>query len=173
VNAVSLITICGIALSAMVHMIIEIPRAQAHGAVTTAPLIVGTWKLNSEKSRLPASQPNMLDIREYKLRDDGFLVGLLIQSNPRGGYHYLQFTAKSDGKDYPEYSDDLLADMIAAGRQTPRTYSELIVDEHVTQWTDKVNGRVTSKGKKIISPDGKTLTITLDGSPQTYIYDRQ
>jgi hypothetical protein len=157
----------------MVHLIVKIPSAQSPGAVRTLPLIVGTWKLNIEKSSLPARPPNMIDIRQYKLRDDGFLVGLLIQLDARGGYHYLQFTAKSDGRDYPEYSDDLLADMIAAGRQTPRTYSEVIVDEHVTEWTDKANGRVTSKGKKIISPDGNTLTITLDGSPQTYIYDRQ
>ena len=172
-NSVSLHTVCSIALSAMVYMIVEIPSAQLPGAVRTPPLIVGTWKLNIETSGLPARQPNMIDIRQYKLRDDGFLVGLLIQSDARGGYHYLQFTAKSDGRDYPEYSDDLLADMIAAGRQTPRTYSETIVDEHVTEWTDKANGRVTSKGKKIISTDGKTLTITLDGLPQTYIYDRQ
>jgi hypothetical protein len=173
VNSVRLLTVCSIALSAMVHMIVGIASAQSPGAVRTPPLIVGTWKLNIEKSRLSARQPNMIDIRQYKLRDDGFLVGLLIQSDARGGYHYLQFTAKSDGRDYPEYSDDLLADMIAAGRQTPRTYSEVVVDEHVTEWTDKANGRVTSKGRKIISADGKTLTITLDGLPQTYIYDRQ
>jgi hypothetical protein len=172
VNSVSLLTICGIALSAMGHMIVEMPGAQAPGGARTPPLIVGTWKLNTEKSRLPAFQPNMFDIREYRLRDDGFLVGLLVQSNARG-YHFLEFTAKSDGRDYPEYSDDLLADMIAAGRQTPRAYSEVIVDEHITEWTDKVNGRVTSKGRKIISPDGKTLTVTVDGSTQTYVYDRE
>ena len=65
------------------------------------PLIVGRWKLNAEKSnlRLP---PDYLEIRQYDLRPDGFLIGLLITVNARG-YHYLEFTAKSDGKDYPEY----------------------------------------------------------------------
>src|SRR5262249_47235386 len=113
-------------------------------------------------------------IRQYSLRPDGFLIGLLISGNAQG-YHYLQFTAKSDGKDYPEYTDQLVADMVAAGRQTPRTYSERIIDDYVTEWTDKVNGKVTAHGKKTISKDGKTLTVTIDDAPtlQPIIYDRQ
>jgi hypothetical protein len=43
----------------------------------------------------------------------------------------------------------------------------------VTEWIDKVDGRVTAQGRKIISKDGKTLTITIDGAPATRIYDRQ
>jgi hypothetical protein len=137
------------------------------------PLIVGIWKLNPEKSnlRLP---PDYLEIRQYRLRPDGFLVGLLITGNSQG-YRYLQFVAKSDGKDYPEYSDQIVGDLIAAGKQTSRTYSETIVDEYVTDWTDKVDGRVTGHGKKIVSKDGKTLTITTEGGPpsQPRVYDRQ
>jgi len=137
------------------------------------PLIVGRWKLNAEKSnlRLP---PDSLEIRQYNLRPDGFLVGLLITMDAQG-YHYLQFTAKSDGKDYPEYSDQIVADMIAAGKTTARTYSEKVIDDYVTEWVDKVDGRVTAQGKKTISKDGKTLTITVDGRPasQARIYDRQ
>jgi hypothetical protein len=136
-------------------------------------LIVGQWKLNAEKSslRLP---PDSLEIRQYSLRPDGFLIGLLITVNAQGS-HYLQFTAKSDGKDYPEYSDQIVADMIAAGKQTPRSYSEKAIDDYVTEWTDKADGRVTSQGKKTISKDGKTLTITVDGRPtsQARVYDRQ
>ena len=136
-------------------------------------MIVGQWKLNAEKSnrRLP---PDYLEIRQYSLRPDGFLIGLLITVNARG-YHYLQFTAKSDGKDYPEYSDQLMADMIAEGKPTPRTYSEKVIDDYVTEWTDKEAGKVISQGKKTISKDGKTLTITVDGRPssQAQVYDRQ
>jgi hypothetical protein len=88
--------------------------------------------------------------------------------------NYLSvFTAKSDGKEYPEYSDDILAEKLATGKETPRTYSETIVDEYVTQWTDKANGRVTGQGTKTISKDGKTMTILTDGSPRMQVYDRQ
>ena len=60
--------------------------------------------------------------------------------------------------------------MIAAGKQTPRTYAETVVDEYTTDWTDKVDGKVTSHGEKIVSRDGKTPTVTVDGSSQMYIY---
>src|SRR5262249_19888335 len=127
-----------------------------------------------EKSGIRNPPPQAFQIRQYKLRDDGFLVGLLISANAQGKISFLQFTARSDGKDYPEYTDDLLAELLATGKQTFRTYSETIIDEYVTEWVDKANGNVTAKGKKTISKDGKTLTITNDNNPsQTIVYDRQ
>jgi hypothetical protein len=142
------------------------PDAQA------PPRIVGTWKLNTGKSGLPPLQEGWFEIRQYTIRSDGYLVGLLMTSNARG-LHYLQFTARSDGAEYPEYSDDLLADLIAATKPTTRTYSEKPIDEYVTEWTDRVNGQVTASGRKIVSTDGRTLTITVNGSTQLRIYDRQ
>ena len=140
-------------------------------AAQIAPPIVGTWKLNVEKSnaRVP---PDWIEIRQYSMRPDGYLVGLLINGTPKA-YHYLQFVAKSDGKDYPEYSDQIVGDLIAAGKSTPRTYAERKIDDYTTEWIDKVDGRITGQGKKIVSMDGRTLTITVDGSPALRIYDRQ
>jgi hypothetical protein len=166
----SLIILCVLAISAIAQLGTFTWAQTAQG--NAVPLIVGIWKLNPEKSnlRLPSDS---LEIRQYRMRPDGFLIGLLITSNAQG-YHYLQFAAKSDGKDYPEYTDNLLADMIAAGRQTPRTYSEKIIDEYVTEWTDKADGRITAQGKKVISKDGKTLTVITDSSPSPpRVYDRQ
>ncbi len=163
--------VSGMALSALLHLVAGALQAQTP-ADKPLPPIVGSWKLNPEKSNLRVP-PNRIEIRQYRLRPDGFLVGLLITTDAQGGYHYLQFTAKSDGKDYPEYTDALLADMIAAGSQTPRMYAETVIDEFTTDWTDKVNGKVTSHGKKIVSKDRKTLTVTVDGSSQMKIYDRE
>ena len=56
---------------------------------------------------------------------------------------------------------------------TPGTYAERKIDDYVTEWIDKVDGRITGQGRKIVSMDGKTLTITVDGSPNLRIYDRQ
>lgn len=163
--------VSAIALSALFCFAAGALRAQAP-AGKLLPLIVGNWKLNPDKSnlRVPA---NRVEIRQYRLRPDGFLLGLLITTDAQGGYHYLQFTAKSDGQDYPEYTDALLADMVAAGRKTPRTYAETVIDQYTTDWTDKVDGKVTSQGKKIVSKDGNSLTVTVDGSSQIKIYDRQ
>jgi hypothetical protein len=172
VNSRRFLSIYGAPVAFLVSLCVSLAWAQTPPGKTT-PLIVGQWKLNAEKSnlRLP---PDYLELRQYNLRPDGFLIGLLITVNARG-YHYLQFTAKSDGKDYPEYSDTITADVIATGKPTPRTYSEKVVDDYVTEWTDKEDGKVTGQGKKTISKDGKTLTITTDGKPasQARIYDRQ
>jgi hypothetical protein len=135
------------------------------------PLIVGTWRLNVERSKASVP-PGYIEIRQYAVRPDGFLVGVLINGTSQA-YHWLQFVAKSDGKDYPEYSDQIVGDFVAAGTPTPRTYAERQLDQYVTEWIDKVNGRVTGQGRKVVSNDGKTLTITVVGSPNVRIYDRQ
>jgi hypothetical protein len=154
-------------------MLLSASTASAQERASQAPLIVGTWKLNVEKSNVGVPA-DYIEIRQYSMRADGFLVGLLITGTPQA-YHYLQFVARSDGKDYPEYSDQIVGDLVAAGTPTPRTYAERPIDEYVTEWTDKASGRVTGQGRKIVSKDGKTLTITVDGAPasRVRIYDRQ
>jgi hypothetical protein len=139
--------------------------------VSSQPPIAGTWKLSPEKSGVQV-RPDHVEIRQYRLRPDGYLVGLLFIGDARG-LNYLQFTARSDGKDYPEYSAPIVADMIAAARPTPRTYAETKVDDYTTLWIDKVDGKITAQGRKIVSTDGQTLTITVDGQPGARIYDRQ
>jgi len=135
------------------------------------PPIAGTWKLNPEKSAAQVP-PGYLEIRQYRLLPNGYLVGLLFNGDARG-LNYLQFTAKSDGRDYPEYSAAIVADMIANGKPTPRTYAETKIDDHVTEWIDKVDGKITGRGRKIVSQDGATLTITVDGQSGVRVYDRQ
>jgi hypothetical protein len=171
VKSLRFCTVCGVAASAVLHITVCALQAQTP-ARKSSPPIVGSWRLNLEKSnmRFPYDR---FEIRQYRLRPDGFLVGLLITNDAQGSFHYLQFTAKSDGKDYPEYSDAVVADMIAVGKQTSRTYAETVVDDYATDWTDKVDGKITSHGKKIVSKDGKTLTVTVEGTSRMYVYDRQ
>src|SRR5690242_8225489 len=89
-------------------LLVGVPASHAQ----SVPKIVGTWTLNTEKSSLPPLQTGWFEIRQYSQRPDGYLLGVLYTANARG-YHYLQFTAKSDGREYPEYTEDLLADLIA------------------------------------------------------------
>lgn len=159
----------GLALAALFLFVSQASAQQR--ATEPAPPIVGVWKFNPEKSgtRIP---PDAVEIRQYSMRPDGFLVGLVITGMPQA-YHFLQFVARSDGKDYPEYSDQTIADMVAAGKPTARTYAERMLDEYTTEWVDKVDGRVTAHGKKMVSKDRKTLTVTVDGSPAVRVYDRR
>ena len=146
-------------------------RVPAQAPAVAQPPIAGTWKLNPQKSgvQLPL---DYVEIRQYRLRPDGYLVGLLFNGDARG-LRYLQFTARSDGKDYPEHSDQIVANMIAAGTPSPRTYSEIKIDEYTTAWIDKVDGRITAQGRKIVSQDRQTLTITIEGQTAIRVYDRQ
>ncbi len=162
----------GVLALVVFFLIAPSPRARAQQRATETPAIVGVWKLNPEKSTMRAVPSDVFELRQYSLRPDGFLVGLLITRDSHG-YHYLQFVARTDGKDYPEYSDQIVEDLVAAAKPTPRTYSETAVDGFVTDWIDKINGRVTARGQKIVSKDRKTLTITVDGATGVLVYDRQ
>ena len=155
----------------MPYVILILVLALAQAAAPTQPKIAGVWKLNTEKSTIRVP-PGATEMRQYTMRPDGFLVGLVVTIVSQG-FHTVQFTAKSDGKDYPEYSDLNIAEMIAAGTPTVRTYAEKIIDEYTTEWIAKMDGRITSQGRRIVAPDGKTLTITIDGSPLVRVYDRQ
>jgi hypothetical protein len=170
-TSLSALTFYGIAISAAFHFLMSFTFAQV--PTSKPPMIVGNWKLNPEKSGMGTAPLQLMNVRQYRMRPDGFLVGVLYTSDSQGGYHYLQFTAKSDGQDYPEYSDFLVAEMIATGKPTTRTYAERIVDDFTTEWTDKANGRIAAQGKKVISKDGMTLTVTTDGQPRVTVYDRQ
>lgn len=170
-KSLRVLVVYGIAVCSPPHLLVSRLQAQT-AASKSLPLIVGSWKLNLEKSKVRFPY-DRFEIRQYRMRPDGFLVGLLITNDAQGSFHYLQFTARSDGKDYPEYSDTIVADMIAAGKQTSRTYAETVADDYTTDWTDKVDGKITSHGKKIVSKDGKTLTVTVEDTSRIYVYDRQ
>jgi hypothetical protein len=150
------------------------------------PHIVGNWEGNIEATlaatgiridELP--EPTIIsDSRTYFLRDDGFLVGLSVTVLSDGRVNFLQFAAKSDGKDYPEYDSTTLADYQANGTSTRATYSEKRIDEYTVEVTDKVDGNVTAHGTRAVSEDGSTMTIELDpmgpdGIAWKIVFDRR
>lgn len=140
---------------------------------------IGTWKLNLEESRFPGPKPQM-EVRRYWLREDGFLVGLAISVDAQGNPAFVQFAAKPDGRDYPEYTAPTLADLQATGRHTPIMYAQKNVDAHVAEVTLRREGQVTTTGSRVVSKDGRTMTITLSTkNPQDQlvttvrVFDRQ
>ena len=137
--------------------------------------IIGIWKRNDAESTAPGTPPRM-EVREYRQRPDGYLVGLAVFVSASGRPGFLQFTAKPDGTFYPEYESGTLSDLQAHGTQTPLAYSETIVDENTVEWTDQANGVTTASGTKTFSPDGRKMTFVVnipDGASYTLVYDRQ
>jgi hypothetical protein len=123
------------------------------------PRILGNWQLNVAASRLPGPAPR-LHVRRYSLAEDGTLVGLAVVVDARGNPTFLQFAANPDGTDYPEFDARSAAQYLIDGSAPPGTYAETPVDSHTVDWVDKYQGRVTAHGKKWVSEDGQTLSIT-------------
>jgi hypothetical protein len=73
---------------------------------------------------------------------------------------FVQFAAKPDGKDYPEFDAGSAAKYLMDGSPPPATYAETSVDSHTVEWIDKYDGRVTFSGRKWVSADSQTMTIT-------------
>jgi hypothetical protein len=74
---------------------------------------------------------------------------------------------KFDGKDYEENGPEVAPGSTSSGKR---------VDAHTLEITDKVKGQVMDHTKFEVSPDGKTLTLTIHDTgqpkPLTIVYDK-
>jgi len=122
-------------------------------AQSSNPLI-GTWKFNAQKSKLSNTLPPKDLLRKYEDRGEGVYIYTQQGHGPDGSMMYSLYVAKDDGRDYPLFiqgADDF--GMISLKK----------VDNFTSQQTERAvqGGRVTATGTRKISPDGKTMTITI------------
>ena len=113
----------------------------------------GTWELNLAKSKfVPASQAPRSQTRTYQVKGDQETArhtGVDAQGKPT----LIEFTASYDGKDHPlkGYAD---WDSISMKR----------IDAYTTDFTQSRGGKPTLSGRRVVSKDGKTMTITAKGT---------
>lgn len=128
---------------------------------------IGTWKLNEAKSKIaPGATKNHTVV--YEAAGDNVKVTVDGTSGD-GQPTHNEWTGKFDGKDYA-VSGDPTADMRSYKRINVRTLALTI----------KKNGKVILTGRIIESADGKTRTVTTNGTdPQgkkftsIAVYDKQ
>ena len=128
---------------------------------------MGTWKLNEAKSKIAAGMPKNSTV---VLEETGDSVKVTIDgTDTEGKPAHNEWTGKIDGKDYPVTGDS---------NSDTRSYKK--IDDHMLAFTAKKNGKVTLTGRVVVSPDGKTRTVTVSGTnPQgkkvssTVVYDKQ
>jgi hypothetical protein len=128
---------------------------------------MGTWKLNEAKSTIPAGAPkNTKVVYEAAGKDIKVIVDGV---DGDGKATHNEWTGKFDGKDY-KLTGDAMAD----------TRSYKVIDDRTTELTNKKDGKVTATGKIVISADGKTRTVTVNGTDPkgnkvefTAVYDKQ
>jgi hypothetical protein len=129
--------------------------ASATVALAQSDPVAGTWELNPAKSKFSPGPPPQSQTRTYEVtgqQEKMIAKGIDAQGKPT----LLQFTAQRDGKDYPfEGSPGL--DTIAL---TP-------VDTFTLNYTAKKAGAVVITGTRVISKDGKEMTISIKGTDAT------
>jgi hypothetical protein len=113
----------------------------------------GTW----ESTKVDFTSPDEWDIDKYG-KD-----GLTFYTPAYKDTLSMNF----DGKDYAEKGPNVPAGSMSSGKR---------IDAHTLEMTDKIQGKVMDHQKFEVSPDGKTLTLTIHetGQPNelTIVYDK-
>jgi hypothetical protein len=128
---------------------------------------MGTWKLNEAKSKIPAGAPKNTTVT---YSEDGDNTKVTTEGTAGDGSAMkTEWTGKFDGKDYP-LTGDASADS--------RAYKK--VNDHTLTLENKKGGAVTTSGKIVVSPDGKSRTLIASGKnaagkkvTSKAIYDKQ
>jgi hypothetical protein len=155
------------ALGAVVVTVGIVAFAATAGAQAPKGLM-GTWKLNAEKSKFsPGPAPKAMTIT-YAAAEGEKLKVVADMTPAEGAPQHWEMTAAYDGKDYP-VTGNPNADMISMKR----------VDDRHGESTFKKAGKVTAVNTRTLSADGKTLTIvskgtTVDGKPRldTQVFEK-
>ncbi len=128
---------------------------------------MGTWKMNEAKSKMVAgAQKNSTVV--YSMAGDNVNVAI-DGTDAKGKAYHSDWKGKFDGKDYA-LTGDPSADM--------RSYK--VIDDHTLLAASKKGGKEINTARIALSADGKTRTVTLNGTDasgakftSTQIYDKQ
>jgi hypothetical protein len=113
---------------------------------------IGTWKMNASKSKFnPGPPPQSLTvIVESAAKGEKVTADI---GNADGTRTTTVYTANFDGKNYP-----------LTGSPTADTVSLKRVDSRTTERTDKKGDKVITTLRRVVSRDGKTMTVTTKGT---------
>jgi len=128
---------------------------------------LGTWKLNEAKSKLTAGTAKNSTV-VYSAMGDNMMV-TIDGTDAAGKPSHTEWTGKFDGKDYP-----------VTGDSTSDTRAVTKVDDHTLTFTVKKGDKVLFTGRIVLSADGKSRTVTTEGTDATgkkisatAVYDKQ
>ena len=112
---------------------------------------MGTWKLNEAKSKIPAGATKNNTVI-YEAAGDSIKV-TVDGTDGAGNPVHSEWTGKFDGKFYA-VTGDSTADM--------RSYRK--INNHTLALTNKKAGKITLTGRIMVSANGKTRTVTTNGT---------
>lgn len=127
----------------------------------------GTWKLNESKSKIPAGAPKNLTV-VYEAAGDSTKV-TIEGTAPDGSPTHSEWTGKFDGKDYP-----------STGNPNEDMRSGKMINDTTYDVQSKKGGKVILTAHVVVSPDGKSRTVTVHGTDSkgkkytsVAVYDKQ
>jgi hypothetical protein len=123
--------------------------AQAAQHADEPVMLLGSWRLNVAKSRYSPGPPVREETRVYTRTPEG-IIGLVTRTYADGRMERYEYNANFGGERMvtgnPDYDAVILRKL----------------DEYTSAVTLTHAGSVYGVGRRAISPDGKTLTLTFD-----------
>ncbi len=137
-------------VKSLVIAAIVIGVASGSALAQSSDALIGTWKLNVEKSKNALFKSGTTTIERA---GDGVKYTVDLAGADGTAYHWT-FTAKFDGKDNPVTGNSPFGDTVALTR----------VDSHTTRTIVKQGGKEVATQTTTVSADGKTRTTTTKGT---------
>jgi hypothetical protein len=132
-----------------------------------ADAVDGTWKLNVAKSKFSGTAPKS-GTRVYAESADGTTLDQKMVGAD-GKEMSMHVTLAYDGKDH-----------VMTGNPDADSGAGKAIDAHTSNFTLKMGGKVVGNVHRVVSADGKTLTVRnkgthADGTPydDTLVFDKQ
>jgi hypothetical protein len=126
----------------------------AFSALGQSSPLVGNWKLNVEKSKYDPGPPPKSSTLRWESVAGGFKF-TTDTVNQKGETAHTETMEKTDGSEVTVQRSD---------KRTNQTRGLKRIDDHNYEDFDKVDGKPTVSRRLVISPDGKTLTVTGSGT---------
>jgi hypothetical protein len=112
----------------------------------------GLWKFNPERSHYEFGP--MPHNAYYRIDPDEMRLKVTMDWDTTDGQHNHQvYYAVPDGKDHP-YTESPAVDYVTTTR----------IDEHTLDTAAKKDGKVISYASRVLSEDGKLMTVTMSGN---------
>jgi hypothetical protein len=136
----------------------SVVRAQDQAAAVNP--FLGFWKLNPGKSSLRDTPPGLVVFREYSDAGGGLMLHTIVGAvADSAGFTFV--AAKYDGKEYPVFVAETLGTFLSSGAKPSRMGTFVRRDALTLEYTERINGRISSTGVNQVSEDGKTMTETV------------
>ena len=116
---------------------------------------MGTWKANIAKSKYQPGPPPKEATRVHEDRGNGFVLITTDTVPAQGPKAHGAYVYKPDGKPYPT---------AGLNQTNVQTISLVAVDPYTVTFTQYVDGKSVSTGKRTVNKDGKTMIIETTGT---------